>query len=82
MVSRIGRYPNPYVVVEMAGEIPAGSSVKLLTLESEDRAASHAALWLPPGKQPVTVATLMHPRADFLRHYLVPGLLESGNIRI
>ena len=78
MVSRIGRYPNPYVVVEMAGEIPAGSSVKLLTLESEDRAASHAALWLPPGKRPATVATLMHPRADFLRHYLVPGLLESG----
>ena len=56
-MSRIGRYPNPYVVVEMAGEIPAGSSGKLLTRESEDRAASHAALWLPPGKRPATVAS-------------------------
>lgn len=77
-MTRLGRYPNPYLVVEMTEALPEGSSVEILTLESEDSAASHAALWLPPGRRPATVLTLMHPRADFLRHYLVPGLLRAG----
>ncbi|HYB99688.1 MAG TPA: hypothetical protein VEC57_11220 [Candidatus Limnocylindrales bacterium] len=75
---RIGRYENPYLTVEFHREPPRGTTTRVLGLQSEDRANSHGVLWLPPGPQPPTVLTLMHPRADFLRHYAVPGLLEAG----
>ena len=74
----IGRYEHPYSVVEFDTELPHGSRLEALGLASEDRAGSHGFLWLPPGPRPETVLTLMHPRADFTRHYLVPGLLAAG----
>lgn len=77
-MSRIGRYENPYLSVEFLGDPPAGSSVRTLTLETEDRASTHGFLWLPPGPRPGTVVAFMHPRADFTRHYAVPLLLEAG----
>jgi hypothetical protein len=75
---RIGRYENPYLTVEFHRDPPAGSSSQVLSLVSEDRANSHGVLWLPPGPRPKTVLTLMHPRADFHRHYVVPALLDAG----
>jgi len=75
---RIGRYENPYLTVEFHRDPPVGSTSQVLGLRSEDRANSHGVLWLPPGPRPRTVLTLMHPRADFHRHYVVPGLLAAG----
>jgi hypothetical protein len=75
---RIGRYENPYLTTEFHREPPAGTTCEVLGLRSEDRANSHGVLWLPPGPQPKTVLTVMHPRADFHRHYVIPGLLEAG----
>lgn len=77
-MNRIGRYDNPYLSIELSREPPAGSSVEALGLVSEDRAHSHGFLWLPPGPPPATVLALMHPRADFTRHYAVPHLLAAG----
>jgi hypothetical protein len=77
-MSRIGRYENPYRSVEFLDEPPAGVTVEVLGLETADHAYSHGLLWLPPGARPATVMVLMHPRADFLRHYAVPGLLRAG----
>src|SRR3569832_1320923 len=75
---RIGRYENPYLTVEFHREPPSGSTSQVVRLKSEDRANSLGVLWLPPGPRPKTVLTLMHPRADFHRHYVVPGLLAAG----
>ena len=77
-MARIGRYENPYLTVEFHREPPQGTTTRVLGLQSQDRANSHAVLWLPPGPRPKTVLTLMHPRGDFLRHYAVPGLLDGG----
>jgi len=77
-MNRIGRYDNPYMSVEFRDQPPAGATVEVLGLESEDSAHSHGFLWLPPGKRPATVLTLMHPRADFARHYAIPALLRAG----
>ena len=77
-MARIGRYANPYLTIEFHRDPPAGSTSEVLSLVSEDRANCHGVLWLPPGPRPKTVLTLMHPRADFCRHYVVPGLLDAG----
>ena len=77
-MARIGRYENPYLTVEFHRDPPAGSTSQVLGLRSEDHANSHGVLWLPPGPRPKTVLTVMHPRADFHRHYVVPGLLAAG----
>ncbi|MGH7823064.1 MAG: alpha/beta hydrolase family protein [Candidatus Binatia bacterium] len=77
-MSGIGRYENPFRNVEYCGELPTGSAVVIHLVETEDLAACHGFLYLPPGRRPRTVVTFMHPRADFTRHYAVPGLLERG----
>jgi hypothetical protein len=77
-VTRVGRYPNPYLSFEFEGDPPAGSMCTVLGLPTQDRASSHAALWLPASGRPATAVMLMHPRADFLRHYAVPRLLDAG----
>jgi pimeloyl-ACP methyl ester carboxylesterase len=77
-MTRVGRYDNPYLSVEFTGDPPAGTTVEALGLVSQDRAHSHGFLWLPPGPCPSTVLALMHPRADFTRHYAVPHLLAAG----
>lgn len=77
-MARIGRYENPYRTIEFHRDPPAGTTSEVLGLASEDHANSHGVLWLPPGPRPRTVLTLMHPRADFHRHYAIPGLLEAG----
>jgi hypothetical protein len=73
---RIGRYPNPYLVAEWHREPPAGTRCEPLRLETPDRAVAHGWLYAKGGED--TVVCLMHPRANFSRHYLVPGLVETG----
>ena len=77
-MSRIGRYENPFVNVEFTGALPAGATTAVHLVETEDRAAGHGFLWLPPGRRGSTVVTFMHPRATFTRHYAIPGLLSRG----
>ena len=77
-MSRIGRYANPHLNVEWTGDLPAGSRTDVELLVSEDAAACHAFLFTPAGARPRTVVCLMHPRADFTRHYAVPLLLGRG----
>jgi hypothetical protein len=43
---------------------------------TEDRAVAQGWLYARGGER--TVVCLMHPRANFSRHYLVPGLVEAG----
>ncbi len=73
---RIGRYDNPYLVAEWHREPPAGARCQPLRLETPDRALAHGWLYTRGGEH--SAVCLMHPRADFSRHYLVPGLLEAG----
>jgi hypothetical protein len=73
---RIGRYPNPYLVAEWHREPPAGTRCEPLRLETPDRAVAHGWLYTRGGED--AVVCLMHPRANFSRHYLVPGLVEAG----
>jgi hypothetical protein len=74
--ARIGRYANPYLVAEWHREPPAGTRCEPLRLESADRAVAHGWLYARGGE--TSVVCLMHPRANFSRHYLVPGLVEAG----
>jgi hypothetical protein len=73
---KISRYANPYMVVNWHREPPAGTRCEPFQLETQDRAASEGWLWSRGGED--TVVCLMHPRANFARHYLVPALVEAG----
>jgi hypothetical protein len=72
----IGRYENPYLNVEWHRPLPAGTRCEPLQLVTPDRAVAHGWLYARGGER--TVACLMHPRANFSRHYAVPALLEAG----
>jgi hypothetical protein len=72
----IGRYPNPYLNVEWHRPLPAGTRCEPLQLVTPDRALSHGWLYTRGGER--SVACLMHPRANFSRHYAVPALLDAG----
>jgi hypothetical protein len=63
-------------VAEWHREPPAGTRCEPLRLESADRAVAHGWLYARGGE--TSVVCLMHPRANFSRHYLVPGLVEAG----
>jgi hypothetical protein len=73
---KLGRYENPWLVAEWHREPPPGTTCTPLQLPTADRAVAHGWLYARGGEQ--TVACLMHPRANFSRHYLVPGLVEAG----
>jgi hypothetical protein len=73
---RIGRYDNPYGVVEWHRPLPPGTHCEPLQLETADRAIAHGWLYARGGED--TVVCLMHPRANFSRHYAVPALVEAG----
>ncbi len=47
-------------------------------LEATDTAQSFGILYRPPHHDPKTAVYLMHPRGEFTRHYVVPGLTERG----
>jgi hypothetical protein len=73
---KIGRYDNPYGVVEWHRPLPSGTRCEPLQLEAADRALAHGWLYARGGED--TVVCLMHPRANFSRHYAVPALVEAG----
>lgn len=47
-------------------------------LEATDTAQSFGILYRPPEREPKTCVYLMHPRGEFTRHYVVPGLTARG----
>jgi len=73
---RLGRYDNPWLVAEWHRDPPAGTTCTPLQLPTQDRAIAHGWLYARGGEH--SVVCLMHPRANFSRHYLVPGLVEAG----
>lgn len=74
--TRIGRYDNPYLVAEWHRDPPPGTSVEPLILETADRAVAGGWLYARGGED--TVVCVMHPRANFSHHYVVPGLVDAG----
>ena len=73
---RIGRYENPYEVAEWHRPLPSGTNCEPVKLVTPDRAVAHGWHYQRGGED--TVVVLMHPRANFSRHYTVPGLVEAG----
>ena len=74
--TRIGRYDNAYRVATWHRDPPPGTVCTPLILDTADRAVAHG--WLYGKGDETTIAVLMHPRADFSHHYVVPGLVEAG----
>lgn len=72
----IGHYDNPYLVAEWHDDPPSGTTCEPLRFVTPDR--SMAAGWLYSRRGEDTVVVLAHPRADFARHYAVPGLVDAG----
>ena len=73
---RVARYENPYLSVEWHRDLPSGTTVEAQRYETEDRAVTTGWLYRRGGED--TVVCLMHPRADFSRHYAVPFLVDAG----
>ena len=73
---RITRYENPYLSVEWHRDLPLGTECEPQRFETPDRAISTGWLYRRGGEE--TVVCLMHPRADFSRHYAVPFLVDAG----
>ncbi len=73
---RVGHYDNPYKVAEWSRAPGGGVHCEPLVLETPDRAIAHGWLYSRGGED--TVVCLMHPRANFSHHYVVPGLVERG----
>ncbi|HET7737938.1 MAG TPA: hypothetical protein VFK32_05125 [Tepidiformaceae bacterium] len=59
-------------------EIDAEVRREIMYLEASDSALSFGVLYRPAGREAKTVAYVVHPRAEFSRHYLAPGLTERG----
>lgn len=47
-------------------------------IEATDTVQSFGILYRPPQHDPKTAVYLMHPRGEFTRHYVVPGLTDRG----
>lgn len=73
---RIGRYENPYAVASWSRPPPTGTTCEPLVLETPDRAIAEGWLYSRGGED--TAVMLVHPRANFSHHYVVPGLVEAG----
>ena len=73
---RLFRYANPYAVADWTQPPAAGTQCEPLRFETVDRAQSTGLLYSRGGED--TVVCVMHPRADFSRHYVVPPLLDAG----
>jgi hypothetical protein len=58
------------------GPLPDQTDISLHALKTADGQTVQGILFAVPGA--TRVATLMHPRSDVTRHYLVPLLLEAG----
>lgn len=59
-------------------ELDASVRRDVTWLEATDTAQSFGILYRPANREPKTVVYLMHPRGEFTRHYVVPGLVARG----
>lgn len=59
-------------------ELNASVSSRLVHLEATDGAMSFGVLYWKTGATPRVAVYLAHPRAEFSRHYVVPGLTAAG----
>lgn len=50
----------------------------IVYLDATDTAQSFGVLYRPATREPKTAVYLMHPRGEFTRHYVVPGLTARG----
>jgi pimeloyl-ACP methyl ester carboxylesterase len=50
----------------------------IVYLDATDTGQSFGVLYRPAARQPRTAVYLMHPRGEFTRHYVVPGLTARG----
>jgi fermentation-respiration switch protein FrsA (DUF1100 family) len=66
------RFPHEFQAID------AAIRQETLRLASVDGFPLHGRLYLPPGETPDVALLAMHPRADFLRHYLAPPLTGAG----
>ena len=66
------RFPHEY------REIDPAIRQETLHFHAIDGHPLQGRLYLPPRGTPDTAAVVMHPRADFQRHYLAPGLAGAG----
>lgn len=58
---------------------PASADVQNLALRAADFREHRGLLWLPRGQaKPKTAIVVMHPRADFTHHYVIPRLVDAG----
>lgn len=58
------------------GPMPDGVTTTVTTVQTADDASAPGVLYTVEGA--TTVVTLMHPRQDLARHYLIPILLKAG----
>jgi hypothetical protein len=58
---------------------PEAAEVQNLLLRAADFREHKGLLWLPRGVgKPRTAIVVMHPRADFTHHYVIPRLVDAG----
>ena len=58
---------------------PDACDVETLILRAADFREHRGLLWRPRGKPKLrTAVVVMHPRADFTHHYVIPRLVEAG----
>ena len=66
------RFPHEYRSIDPA------IRQESLHLAAADGYPLHGRLYLPPRGEPDVALLVMHPRADFLRHYLAPHVAGAG----
>jgi len=59
-------------------ELDASVRRDIVYLDATDSGQSFGVLYRPAGREPRTAVYLMHPRGEFSRHYVVPGLTARG----
>src|SRR5207249_9972777 len=72
MTARI-RFPHEYVALD-----PAVRREIVDCFAADGLPTGAGILYLPPRHDPDVVVLAMHPRVDFFRHYLAPGLAAAG----
>src|SRR5438046_7052572 len=72
MTARL-RFPHEYVALD-----PAVRREIVDCFAADGLPTGAGILYLPPRKDPEVAVLAMHPRVDFFRHYLVPGLVGAG----